>query len=70
MEFQVTRSLSRVLSNSRRAYASDPHLEYMVIRLLVKKRSGFWPEVTIRACADLPSSKSVLEMAARRMEIH
>lgn len=70
MEFQVTRFLSGVLSNSWRADESDPHLAYSVRRLLVKKRSGFWPEMIIRACADLPSSKSVLEMATRRMENH
>lgn len=42
MAFQVTMSLCEwgVVSNSLRAEEREPHLEYMVMRLLVKKGSG------------------------------
>lgn len=40
------------------------------MRLLVKKLSGSSPEVMISAWARLPSAKSVLAMAVRRIENH
>lgn len=49
---------------------SDPHFEYIVMRLLIKKRSGFSSEVRIRACVHFPSLKSEEEMAWRRKPNH
>lgn len=40
------------------------------MRLLVKKRSGICEEFNIRAWADLPRSKSEVEIAWRRIENH
>lgn len=70
MEFQVTRSRSRVLSNNRRAEVREPHLEYIVMRLLTKKRSEVWPEVIIPAWMHLPRGKLEVETAVRRREKH
>lgn len=39
------------------------HLAYMVMRLLVRKRSGVWPEVKMRAWVRFPRSKSEAAMA-------
>lgn len=49
---------------------SDPHFEYIVMRLLIRNRSGFSSEVRIRAYVHFPSLKSDAEMATRRKPNH
>lgn len=49
---------------------SDPHFEYMEMRLLTRKRSGFSSMARIRACVHFPSVKSEVEIASRRKPNH
>lgn len=49
---------------------SDPHFEYIEMRLLTRNRSGFSSKVKIRACVHFPSFKSDVEMASRRKLNH
>jgi hypothetical protein len=49
---------------------SDPHLEYMEMRLLIRNRSGFSSKVRIRACVHFPSIKSDEVIAFRRKPNH
>lgn len=49
---------------------SDPHFEYIEMRLLTRNRSGFCSKDMIRACVDFPSLKSDVEMASRRKPNH
>lgn len=44
---------------------SDPHFEYIEMRLLTRNRSGFSSKAKIRACVHFPSFKSDVEMASR-----
>lgn len=49
---------------------SDPHLQYMEMRLLTRNRSGFSSKARIRACVHFPSVKSDVEIASRRKPNH
>lgn len=49
---------------------SDPHFEYMEMRLLTRNRSGFSSKARIRACVHFPSIKSDVEIASRRKPNH